>query len=139
MGTFTEVLGVGSSDRQRFEPVEALVDTGATYTMLPSSLLRDLGITPIETRTFILTDGQSIQRDIGEAVVQIGDRALTTLVVFADDEAMPLLGAFTLEGFSLAPDPVRQQLVSVTALAVGILEVNEDGEFTQSLVDPRQK
>ena len=124
MGTFTEVIGVGSSDRQRLEPVEALVDTGATYTMLPSSLLRDLGITPIETRTFILADGQSIQRDIGEAVVQIGDRPLTTLVVFADDEAMPLLGAFTLEGFSLAPDPVRQQLVSVTALAVGILEVN---------------
>ena len=133
MGTFTEVIEVGSSDRRRFEKIEALVDTGATYTMLPSSLLRDLGVTPIETRTFTIADGQRIRRDIGEAVVRIGDRALTTLVVFADDEAMPLLGAFTLEGFILAPDPVRQQLVSVTALAVGILEVNEEGEVTQSL------
>ena len=138
MGTFTEIIGVGNSTRERFENVEALVDTGATYTMLPSSLLKELGIVPIETRTFILADGQSIRRDIGEAVVQIGDRALTTLVVFADDEATPLLGAFTLEGFSLAPDPVRQRLVSVTALAVGILEVNEDGEVTQSLVGHRQ-
>ena len=134
MGTFTEVIKVGTSDRRRFEAVEALVDTGATYTMLPSSLLRELGVTPIETRTFTIANGQRIRREIGEAVVQIGDRALTTLVVFADDEATPLLGAFTLEGFSLAPDPVHQQLVSVTALAVGILEVNEDGEVTQSLV-----
>ena len=28
MGTFTEVIGVGNSTRERFEPVEALVDTG---------------------------------------------------------------------------------------------------------------
>ena len=125
MGTFTEIIGVGGPDRKRFEKVEALVDTDATYTMLPSSLLRELGITPLETRTFTIANGQGIRRDIGEAVVQIGDRGLTTLVVFADDEATPLLGAFTLEGFSLAPDPVRQRLVSVTALAVGIIEIED--------------
>ena len=73
MGTFTEVIGVGGSDRERFEAVEALVDMGDTYTMLPSSLLRELGITPIETQTFTIANGQRIRRDIGEAVVRIGE------------------------------------------------------------------
>jgi len=34
-----------------------------------------------------------------------------TIVVFGEDEAPPLLGAYTLEGLALAVDPTSQRLV----------------------------
>lgn len=36
---------------------------------------------------------------------------MTTLVVFGEDNAPVLLGAHTLEGLSLAVDPVAQRMV----------------------------
>ena len=44
MGTFRVAIEVGDLRGQRFEKVEALVDTGASYTLLPATLLRRLGI-----------------------------------------------------------------------------------------------
>ena len=48
MGTFAVPIQVGSPGVRRFVPVEALVDTGATHTLLPRDLLRSLGIDAIE-------------------------------------------------------------------------------------------
>ena len=45
-------------------------------------------------------------------------QALSSLVVFGDDGSIPLLGAYTLEGFGLAPDPVNRMLIRVRGLAV---------------------
>ena len=61
MGTFTVEIEVGDQTGDRFEPVEALVDTGATYTLIPASLLDSLGIVPAAQMNFILADGQRIQ------------------------------------------------------------------------------
>jgi predicted aspartyl protease len=46
MGTLRVRIQVGDAKLERFEPIEALVDTGATYTVLPRSLLRELGVVP---------------------------------------------------------------------------------------------
>ena len=45
-------------------------------------------------------------------------QALSSLVVFGDDGSIPLLGAYTLEGFGLAPDPVNRMLIRVRGLDV---------------------
>ena len=45
---------------------------------------------------------------------------MSTLVVFAGNGDAVLLGAYTLEGFALAPDPVNQRLVRVRGLAMEI-------------------
>ena len=81
--------------------------------MMPESLLRSLGVSPIDTLSFLLANGESVRRDIGETTVRIGDRARTTLVAFSGDESHPILGAYTLEAFSLAVDPVNQRLMTV--------------------------
>jgi predicted aspartyl protease len=44
VGTFQVQLEVAGPARDRFEPVEALVDTGSTYTVLPKQLLHELGV-----------------------------------------------------------------------------------------------
>jgi clan AA aspartic protease len=117
MGTFQVRIEVGGPDRARFEPVEVLVDTGATYTVLPSSLLHELGVVPHTRAPFVIADGREVELEIGRAWIRIDGRQEYSLVVFGDSA---LLGAVTLEEFRLAPDPVSQRLVSVPALMMRI-------------------
>lgn len=116
MGTFSHPVEVSGMGGQRFETLEALVDTGSTYTVIPASLLRGLGIASQERIEFELADGRIIERDIGEARIRVDGRSATTLVVFGDEGVTPLLGAYTLEGVRLAVDPVGMRLVPTRAL-----------------------
>jgi len=54
MGTFRVEIEIGDAAGERWERVEALVDTGATYTTVPAELLRRLGVTPHARDTFVL-------------------------------------------------------------------------------------
>ena len=116
MGTFSVPMEVGTLDGQSYETIEALVDTGASYTVAPAGLLNRLGITPREHIEFELADGRIIELGIGEARVRIDGRDAVTLVVFGEEGVSPLLGAYTLEGVRLAVDPLRQLLVPTRAL-----------------------
>ena len=104
-------LRISSMDGQRSRAIEATVDTGAAYTTLPARLLRELGIAPMGKRRFLLADGRRIEMDYGEALATIDGENVTNLVVFGEDDAPALLGAYTLEGLALAVDPVEQRLV----------------------------
>ena len=98
-------------DGDKWREIEATVDTGAAYTTLPGQLLRDLGVVAVDKRRFLLADGRRVWNDIGRAWVTIDGKSEVTLVVFGEDDAPPLLGAYTLEGLALAVDPVEQKLV----------------------------
>ena len=98
-------------DGQQSMDIDATVDTGAAYTTIPARLLRQLGIEPLGQRLFMLADGQRVWMDYSEARVTIGEESVTTIVVFSEDNAPPLLGAYTLEGLALAVDPLHQRLV----------------------------
>ncbi len=118
MGTFSVTIEAGDPQAQRFRAVEALVDTGASYTTLPASLLRDLGVAPHGRRPFLLATGRTVTRDVGRTWVRIDGRVEMTIVVFADDDAPRLLGAVTLEEFGLGVDPVARKLIPVPGLLV---------------------
>ena len=111
VGTFNWPLRISSMDGQRTQDIEATVDTGAAYTTLPTTLLRDLGVAPIGKRRLLLADGRRIEMDIGRAWVTIDGESEVTVVVFGGDNAPPLLGAYTLEGLGLAVDPLGQRLI----------------------------
>ena len=111
MGTFSWPLRISDMDGERSRDVEATVDTGAAYTTLPGSLLHELGIEPMAKRRFVLADGRRVDMDIGRAWVTINGDSEVTLVVFGEDDAPSLLGAYTLEGLGLAADPTSQRLV----------------------------
>src|SRR5712664_2899177 len=116
MGTFRVEIEVGDPGGRRFERVDALVDTGATYTSLPRSLLDALGVIAHARDSFLLADGRRVERDIGRTWIRIGGEVEMTLVVFADPAAPALLGAYALEGLRLAADPVARRLVPVPGL-----------------------
>ena len=111
MGTFTWPLRISSMDGQQSLEIEATVDTGAAYTTLPASLLRDLGLQPRGKRRFLLADGRRVDMDYGQAWATVDGESVVTIVVFGEDDAPALLGAYTLEGLALAVDPVEQRLV----------------------------
>lgn len=113
MGTFHVVVEVGDPEGRRSDRVEALVDTGSTYLSLPRPLLEALGVVPHTSDRFVSADGREAECEIGHALLKIGGRETITLVVFAEPDRPPLLGAYALEGLRLAPDPVARRLVPV--------------------------
>ena len=121
MGASNHRFEIGSLDGQSHQSVDALVDTGSTYTVVPANLLRGLGIIPKERIEFELGDGRIIEREIGEARVRVDGRNAITFVVFGDEGISALLGAYTLEGVRLAVDPVRRRLVPTRALLMRAL------------------
>ena len=117
MGTFSVEIQIGNQETGEFLQLEALVDTGATYTLLPSEMLNRLGIIKsVDLRDFELADQRSVRYDVGEARLRLNGNELTVLVVFAPEGTSPLLGATALELFGLAADPVNQRLIPVPAL-----------------------
>lgn len=116
MGTFHYPIEIGDPQGERFERVEALVDTGASYTSLPGSLLRRLGVTTHSRELFTLADGRQIERDLGQTWARTDGRSVITLVIFGDEDSEPLLGAYTLEGLALGVDPTNRRLVPTPRL-----------------------
>ena len=93
------------------ETVEALVDTGSSYSVFPRSLLERLGIVPDDRDEFELADGSSIERDLGHAWLRLDGRERIRTVMFGNDDVEPLIGADTLQGFLMLVDSEADQLV----------------------------
>jgi clan AA aspartic protease len=116
MGTFSVPIAIGNPGGTQYETVDALVDTGASYTVVPNAILQRLRVTAHDHVTFILADGREIQRDVGRTWIRVGEKSEITLVVFGDDGTEPLLGAYALQGLLLAVDTPNEQLVPVPGL-----------------------
>jgi predicted aspartyl protease len=111
-------IEIGDPTGERWETVEALIDSGSSYTWLPAALLERLGVERVRRLEFETADGRIVERDAGQTWARVEGRSVITLVVFADDTSPPLLGAYTLEGVLLAVDPVNRRLVPVRGLAM---------------------
>jgi clan AA aspartic protease len=110
--TFTQVK-VSNPRRPDLDPValEFLVDTGAIYSVVPTSVLEALGIPRLDRRVFTLADGTHQAYDVGEAFFELGTSGGTSKVVFAPEGVTPLLGASTLESLGLMVNPVTRELM----------------------------
>ena len=111
MGTCAVPIEVGDTSGTRWETVDALVDTGATYSSLSSDVLERLGVTDGLAEEFVTADGRVIERPVGEVRCRLDGRQRHTLAVFADPGSPALLAALALEQFGLAVDPFARRLV----------------------------
>jgi clan AA aspartic protease len=105
------------------ETVRFLVDTGATYTVLPEDIAGRLGIavSPLPMQVS-LADGSSRPMHFGTVLVKLEGREAGMTVLIAPAGAEPLLGVEALEALGLAVDPTSHQLRPTrarTVLAVG--------------------
>lgn len=62
MGKFSVRLEVGDPSGQRFETIDAMVDSGATYTVLPASLLERVDVDAHATGTSRLRMAAAVGR-----------------------------------------------------------------------------
>ncbi|HWU41365.1 MAG TPA: retroviral-like aspartic protease family protein [Candidatus Acidoferrum sp.] len=90
--------------------VRMLVDTGATFSVIPSGLARILGIRrPRRSVVVRLADGRTIRLGADVAILQIdGREAPATILVGKVDE--PILGVEALEALGLVVDPKKKRL-----------------------------
>ena len=116
MGTFSVTIDLRPIGGERGETMEALVDTGSTYTFVPRQVLERLGIAQTGKRPFRLANEQRVIYDVGWAEIRVDGSEGVTLVVFGEPDVMPLLGAHALESLGMAADPVTTRLVLVDAL-----------------------
>ena len=116
MGTFTATLEVGNLSGAEFASVEALVDTGAYYTMVDSDLLESLSIQPTEQVQLHLADGSVVEYEMGPAWLRLGRAARPTVVVFGPPGVRSLIGAMTLQLFRLVADSVNERLIPMPML-----------------------
>lgn len=87
-----------------------LVDTGATFSVIPRKLAGALGIRrPRRSVRVRLADGRRVRLGADVAIVEIDGRtAPATILVGKVDE--PILGVEALEALGLAVDPGRKRL-----------------------------
>src|SRR5436189_65908 len=89
MGHFRVAVQVGHPTGERFEPIEALVDTGATYTWVPRDVLERLGVVPEEEWPFVLADGREVRYPMAWIRMRLGERVQPTIAVFGEPRSVP--------------------------------------------------
>jgi len=122
VGTFRHPVEVGDPSGQRYERVEALVDTGATFSVFPASQLQSLGVTPFDRERLIIGDGSQIEVGLGRTWVRVNGKSELTIVVFGNESLVPLLGAYALEGLRLAVDPINKRLIPIQGLFPSLMD-----------------
>ena len=121
MGVFSVRVEVGHPLKGRFEGADLVVDTGATFSVLPPGLLRSIGVEATEQIEIKMADGELHLCDMGEARFRLANgRERTTPVVFAPGDDVYLFGAVTLEEFGLIPDTDGARLVPARVLLMHI-------------------
>src|SRR5678815_1929028 len=85
-----------------------LVDSGATYTLLPYDVWRAIGLEPKRSLSFVLADGSRIERQVSEChiVLSVGEGHSPVILGEPGDDA--LLGVVTLETLGLVFNPFNR-------------------------------
>ena len=130
MGTFTHTITLVSASGDERETVEALVDTGAMFTVVPKPLLERLGVRSFDTLPVRFANGQIERWSLGQLEAELDGRRRPVLCLFGAPEAPPLIGAHTLEAFLMTVDPAEQKLVPKEAylMCVGMAEFEQAHE-----------
>jgi clan AA aspartic protease len=87
-----------------------LVDSGATYTLLPYATWHSLGLVPKRAVRFTLADGTVIERQVSECHIALPQGEGHTPVILGETGDEALLGTVTLEILGLVLNPFNRTL-----------------------------
>ena len=120
MGIFSTTVLVGGVAGAGQEEVRAVVDTGASDSMFPASLLEHLHVRPRSQVDYVLADGSEVTYGRGHARISIDDRDGICPVIFGpegDDNC--LIGATTLQILMFTADSVNETLIPTSRGRLG--------------------
>lgn len=114
--TYVEGIVTGPTGKQA--SVRFLVDSGATYTVLPYEVWRAIELQPKRSATFVLADGTAIERQISECHIALPQGDGHTPVVLGEPGDEAVLGIVTLEILGLVLNPFTRTLQPMRMLLV---------------------
>jgi clan AA aspartic protease len=98
--------------------VRFLIDSGATYSLLPLNAWKTIGLKPRRTLEFTLADGTTITRDVSECYILLSQGEGHTPVILGEESDEALLGVVTLEILGLVLNPFKRTLQPMKMLLV---------------------
>ena len=107
--TYVEGRVTGPSS-QKLETVRFLVDSGATYSLLPKKVWKAINLKPQRKVSFTLADGTTVERAVSEAYMILPQGQAHTPVILGEKGDEPLLGVVTLEILGLVFNPFDRTL-----------------------------
>src|SRR5712691_4094948 len=108
--TQVQVRIANPTDPDRYRDIEFIVDSGASFTVVPKKILEELDIKSRSTRSFLLANGEKFKRNMGTVEVEYRGARGGATVIFGEEGDFPLLGVTTLEALGLIFDALRQEL-----------------------------
>ena len=120
MGIFSTTVLVGNLEGGDQEEMQAVVDTGASDSMFPASLLEYLRVHPRSQVDYVLADGSEVTYERGQARISIEGRDGICPVIFGpegDDNCR--IGATTLQILMFTVDSANETLMPTSKGRLG--------------------
>jgi clan AA aspartic protease len=106
---YVKTILANPTDEALTSSVDAMVDTGATFTVVPRALATELNL-PIAGSRSVRTATGPVSLPMARAMIQIdGEREINRVLISETIEKV-LIGVITLETFSLTVDPTSGEL-----------------------------
>ena len=116
MGTTHVTVTVRNpADPDKFWEGLFLVDTGAFDSLIPGSILRQLGFIPKGKRKYELADGTELEMDVTTGDLEFMGEISADVIIFGPDGAEPILGVTALESAAVMVDPRTRELKKLPA------------------------
>ena len=106
----TYIEGIVASPTGEQATVRFLVDSGATYSLLPHDVWQRLGLASTRELTFTLADGTTLQRHVSECRILLPQGEGHSPVILGEPGDQALLGVVSLEIFGLVLNPFTRTL-----------------------------
>jgi aspartyl protease family protein len=100
---------IGNPFTGRSVSTRALVDTGATYSVVPRRVFEELKL-PVIGRRSVVTARGSVELDECLGVVEVMGRRAYTHILVSEEVDTPLIGTVTLETLGFEVDPLTGKL-----------------------------
>jgi len=113
MGKVIEKVKVTNfKDTSKSIEIEAVIDTGATMSVLPMDLIQKLGLEKIDEVNVRYADNSIKRREVyGWIILEIAGRKAVFDVLAEDEGAQPLIGQIVLERLDLVIEPSRRKVI----------------------------
>ena len=116
--TYVEAEAVGPTGKR--EAVRLLVDSGATYSLLPENIWRAIELEPTREMSFSLADGTQVVRRISRCWLVLEQGEEHTPVILGEPGDEGLLGVVTLEILGLVLNPFNRTLQPLRAMLMNL-------------------
>ena len=104
------IEGTVTGPKGKSATLKFLVDSGATYTLLPWKVWRAIGLKPMDSIKLSLADGTEVKRKVSECRIALPQGRRSTPVLLGEKGDAALLGTVTLEELRLILNPFTRQL-----------------------------